>query len=739
MPTARDSPARTRPRTDRRTSNTHRRLRPSPGTGGDECSLPRRKRQSDESDSEAERAATRTYVPRDAQDRAIERERRRRSKGLTVEKSRNSAIRGGTGGEKSGHKRSDGRRGHAGTNSSSQLLSEDALGKLQRLNDKDGDLRQNRGVKEKGVSDSVVERLRAERRKRKRKKRRIVSGPMLEEGGISRERRSKSKKWGKKFWIIAAVLFVLLIIIVVAAVVAANKKKASSSGAKSSGTPKDKPPRNELKGISEDSIPTSAKGTILDPFTWYDTTNFNVTYTDTKIGGLPVMGLNSQWDDSAQANPNVPPLNKPWSYPTDKIRGVNLGGWLSLEPFITPSLFNGYDRNLNIVDEYTLTQHLGSQAASTLEAHYATFVTESTFKEIAAAGLDHVRIPFSYWAVNTYPDDPYVAKISWRYLLRGIEWARKYGLRIKLDVHGLPGSQNGWNHSGKWGPIGWLNGTDGDINAQRSLEMHDSLAEFFAQPRYQNIITFYGLANEPAMVKIDTQKVLAWTAEAKKRVRAKGINATIVIGDGFLGLQKWAGGLLPDSSGMVLDVHQYVVFNVQQVLWDHSTKIKYACQTWTEQSKQSMDPKTGFGAIMCGEWSQADTDCALNINNVRVGSRWQGNFDQGPFGMAPQLTPLCPLGKTTASQCDCGPANGDPSSYSATYKQWLKMFAEAQMHSFEQGWGWFYWTWDTEQAVQWSYKKGLAAGILPSKAYAPDFKCDKEVPDFGALGLSEGY
>ena len=28
----------------------------------------------------------------------------------------------------------------------------------------------------------------------------------------------------------------------------------------------------------------------------------------------------------------------------------------------------------------------------------------------------------------------------------GIAWARKYGLRICLDLHAVPGSQNGYNH-----------------------------------------------------------------------------------------------------------------------------------------------------------------------------------------------------------------------------------------------------------------------------------------------------
>ncbi len=150
------------------------------------------------------------------------------------------------------------------------------------------------------------------------------------------------------------------------------------------------------------------------------------------------MGLNSTWNDSAQANSNVPPLEKKWAYGTMPIRGVNLGGWLSIEPFITPSLFNSYQPNENIVDEWTLTTKLGpSNAASTLEKHYSQFIQESDFQQIQAAGFDHVRIPYSYWAITTYPGDPYVPKISWRYLLRGIEYARKYGLRVNLDLHGI--------------------------------------------------------------------------------------------------------------------------------------------------------------------------------------------------------------------------------------------------------------------------------------------------------------
>ncbi len=305
------------------------------------------------------------------------------------------------------------------------------------------------------------------------------------------------------------------------------------------------------------------------------------------------MGLNTEYDDTTKANEFVPALNEKWPYGQLPIRGVNVGGWLSIEPFITPSLFDNYASNLRVVDEFTLCEHLGpAQAAETLERHYATFVTEQTFADIQEAGLDHIRIPFSYWAVATYPGDPYVPRISWRYLLRAIEWARKYGLRVKLDLHGAPGSQNGWNHSGRFGAIGWLNGTDGALNAQRTLDIHNQLSTFFAQDRYKNIVTIYGLVNEPRMVVLPVTEVLAWTTKAIELVRKNGIEATIAFGDGFLGIPNWQGKL-QGIENLVMDAHQYVIFNIDQIKFTHEEKLKFACAGWTAQMVESSNPATG--------------------------------------------------------------------------------------------------------------------------------------------------
>lgn len=471
---------------------------------------------------------------------------------------------------------------------------------------------------------------------------------------------------------------------------------------------------------------------MLDPFTWYDTNGFNVTFTNETVGGLSVMGLFSTWDDSARPNANVPPLNEKFPYGSQPIRGVNLGGWLSIEPFITPSLFNVYSSQAGVIDEWTLSQQLGTTAAATIEKHYATFITEQDFADINAAGLDHVRIQYSYWAVKTYEGDPYVPKIAWRYLLRAIEYCRKYGLRVKLDLHGLPGSQNGWNHSGHQGNIDWLIGPNGDLNRQRSLEIHDQLSQFFAQDRYKNVVTMYGLVNEPLMLVLPVAEVLSWTQEAAQMVRKNGVEATIVFHDGFLNLDKWDMMFKTHPDNMCLDTHQYTTFNTGEIVLNHTAKIEIICNSWSPMVQNTNSVTSGWGPTICGEWSQADTDCTDYLNNVGRGTRWEGTFDTS------STTAYCPTAET-GPPCSCTGANAAVSQYTAFYKQWLQTYAEAQMSAFETAHGWFYWTWRTESAAQWSYRTAWKNGFMPSKAYSPAFKCGGTIPDFSSLGLPEYY
>ena len=100
-----------------------------------------------------------------------------------------------------------------------------------------------------------------------------------------------------------------------------------------------------------------------------------------------------------------------------KIRGVNAGGWLLLEPWITPKLFeevpfdNLFQISMNIshqvnvgdnldkiVDEYTYAELVDPDFyKERLSRHWDTFVTKEDFEKISTAGVTHVRIPVGYW------------------------------------------------------------------------------------------------------------------------------------------------------------------------------------------------------------------------------------------------------------------------------------------------------------------------------------------------------
>lgn len=87
-------------------------------------------------------------------------------------------------------------------------------------------------------------------------------------------------------------------------------------------------------------------------------------------------------------------------------------------------------------------------ATAALQTHWNTWITESDFKAIAAAGLNHVRLPIGYWAFEVGPGEPYIqGQLS--YLQKAITWADNYGLKVIFDLHGAPGSQNGFDNSGE--------------------------------------------------------------------------------------------------------------------------------------------------------------------------------------------------------------------------------------------------------------------------------------------------
>lgn len=142
---------------------------------------------------------------------------------------------------------------------------------------------------------------------------------------------------------------------------------------------------------------------------------------------------------------------------------------------------------------------------SQFKQHRDNFITESDFREIAAAKMNTVRIPIGYWIVG-FDNQPGGDPDGWKvyapgginYLDRAIrEWAPRYGLVVLISLHAAKGSQNGNDHSSPADP-GNSHWSAYPENVRNTLDAVEWLAR-----RYNNDVSFLGigLLNEPMRKK----------------------------------------------------------------------------------------------------------------------------------------------------------------------------------------------------------------------------------------------
>ncbi|CAE6479170.1 unnamed protein product [Rhizoctonia solani] len=440
------------------------------------------------------------------------------------------------------------------------------------------------------------------------------------------------------------VILVLLAIVAVAVVVPVYFKvikpntniaqsAGSTGGSSSTGAAQ---PTQSSKPETPEAVVTGGDGSRV-------TTESGSTFVyNNTFGGFWYYDPKDPFSNKAQAQSWSPPLNQSWKFGTDQIRGVNLGGWLVLEPFISPAMYEPYmNASVPAIDEWTLCENLAKDASSggvakALEEHYKTFITEEDFAQIAAAGLNWIRIPIPYWAIEVYPGEPFLEGVAWKYFLKAIEWARKYGLRINLDLHTVPGSQNGYNHSGMLGPVGWLSGTMGIANAQRTLNYLRIITQFISQPEYRDVVPMFGIINEALINTIGRDVLESFYLEAHDMMRnitgyGEGNGPWMSVHDGFDPLDRWTE-FLPGSDRVALDAHPYFCFGDQDT-GAITTQTNKPCAARAQSFNTSM---SSFGMTTAGEFSNAFNDCGLFLNGVNRGARYDGTFGGygGPTGGA---------------------------------------------------------------------------------------------------------
>ena len=377
-----------------------------------------------------------------------------------------------------------------------------------------------------------------------------------------------------------------------------------------------------------------------------------------------------------------------FAWGSEKIRGVNIGGWLVLEPWITPSIFSKFPNSKGIVDEFTLNEKLGSQVAhdQILKPHWDSWVTLADFQKIAASGFNLVRIPVGFWAFDN-SGSPYASGAA-PYIDKAIGWARHCGLKVIIDLHGAPGSQNGFDNSGHRMPLPlWQTGN----NVQRTLHALDLIQTKYGAASYDDVIAGIELLNEPLIAELNRNEVQQFERTGYNQQRAVSQSRVVVIQDGFEAPSSYNGWLTPsddNSQWVALDHHEYQCFSdalVAMVPWQHR---QFVCNN--AGSYSGADKWT-----FVGEWSAAMTDCAAALNGWGVGARYDGTYPGSSYvGSCQNMNFI--------------------ETWSQTWKDDVRGYIEAQMETFEaHTQGWIFWNFKTEASPEWDAFRLIDAGIFP--------------------------
>lgn len=386
------------------------------------------------------------------------------------------------------------------------------------------------------------------------------------------------------------------------------------------------------------------------------------------------------------------------------IKGVNLGNWLVLEKWMSPSVFEGTEAE----DEYYLPTQLSKEVyEARIKIHRSEYITERDFAAIRSYGLNAVRIPVPYFIFGDCP--PFLGCVE--ELDRAFGWAEKYGLKILIDLHTVPGSQNGFDNGGISGVCRWAQQPD---SVEYTLKVLEKLSE-----RYGSAKCLWGIqiVNEPNtesswdLFRISERYRPAdekmaegsgpvsfaflrkFYMEAYRRMRKYlPVEKAIVFHDGF-DLLKWKDFMREEEfQNVVLDTHQYLMMAEM----DGCAQTAEGYVSYIQENyEKKIEEMQKYFPVICGEWSLfnsfacgCDTKGGQSVLNGMEGRREEA---------------------LTAEE----------------KKKIYRALAEAQLAAWRKGSGYFYWNYkllvDTVNEPgwigwdAWDFGKCIAQGWFPKE------------------------
>lgn len=425
------------------------------------------------------------------------------------------------------------------------------------------------------------------------------------------------------------------------------------------------------------------------------------------------------------------------------IRGVNLGGWLLSERFITPYLYalntcqlkgdwcfypgqlgapsasskkheycDLYHCQPHILvettnnypaDEYTLMGSFENKALAKeyMTFHWDNFVTKSDIQALQQVGVTHVRVPVPHYIMGDILDDEPWVDGQWLYFVRLVGWAREHGLEVWIDLHSAPGSQNGFDNSGQILPKATCeNWISSDTNIERTVQAIRDISQAVMDDNLRDVVTGFGILNEPYM-DCNIEKVKLFNNDALSVIRSvMGDNTAVYMADSF-NVTIWNNGWWTDPevyNNTYIDSHYYHVFAEHERALSPKQHVAYTCAKLSRET-----------ASCCYKDHPKNTMISNGVS--RIIGEWSAAYDTLPVDL------LDVIMKNIAAK---GEAILTDRQLSKDRQTFLKQLVTAQMVTFENrvsgvSSGWFYWTLKMEGGAfaEWDFLRGVTEGWIP--------------------------
>ncbi len=178
------------------------------------------------------------------------------------------------------------------------------------------------------------------------------------------------------------------------------------------------------------------------------------------------------------------------------LRGTNFGGWGIMEDWFCP-----YTNPAGEEPVYqTLVSRFGAEKVHELFKIYrSNWITETDYNNVAQLGMNVIRLPV--WYRNFQKDDNGTwyrkpdGTIDFSELDGAVALCKKYGIYLIIDLHGLPGFQNDYDHCGQSKSMSLFDDTEkGKRYREVVIDFWVQLAKHY---KGESTIAMYDLMNEP--------------------------------------------------------------------------------------------------------------------------------------------------------------------------------------------------------------------------------------------------